>query len=112
VPGREPARVGRPDYALARGEILGDAAAPVRVVAERDDVGAGLEQLVRELAGDSRAVRDVLAVDDAEVGTELLAQTWEPLLDCAATRNSEDVGEKEKLQLRTSRDAGRISTET
>jgi hypothetical protein len=45
------------------------------VVAERDDVGAGVEQLVGELPGDSRAVRDVLAVDDAEVGAELVAQT-------------------------------------
>lgn len=82
------------------------------MVAERDDVGAGVQQLVGELPGDSRAVRDVLAVDDAEVCADLVAQTGKPLLDCAATRNSEDVGEKEKLQFRTSRDAGRISTET
>ena len=39
----------RPDDALARGEVVADAGAAVRVVAERDDVGAGGEQLVREL---------------------------------------------------------------
>jgi hypothetical protein len=42
------------------------------VVAERDHVGAGGEQPVGELAGDARAVGGVLAVDDADVGGELL----------------------------------------
>jgi hypothetical protein len=44
------------------------------VIAERDDVGAGPQQAVGELRRDPRAVGDVLAVDDAEVGVELLAQ--------------------------------------
>ena len=58
---------------LAR-EVVADAVAAVRVVAERDDVGAGGEQLVGELRRDAGAVGDVLAVDDADVGAELLAQ--------------------------------------
>ena len=48
-PGRPRAGVRRPDHALARGEIVADAVAAVGVVAERDDVGAGGEQLVGEL---------------------------------------------------------------
>jgi hypothetical protein len=44
------------------------------VVAERDRVGAGAEQLVRELRRDADAVGDVFSVDDDEVGRELLAQ--------------------------------------
>jgi len=44
------------------------------VVAERDDVRARAQQAVGELAGDAGAVGDVLPVDDADVGTELLAQ--------------------------------------
>jgi hypothetical protein len=82
------------------------------VVAECDDVRAGGQQLVGELAGDSRAVGDVLAVDDADVRAQLVAEGGKPALDRPASGNAEDVGEKEQLQLRTSRDAGRSSTET
>jgi hypothetical protein len=82
------------------------------VVAERDHVGARLQQSVRELARDPRPVGDVLAVDDAEIGVELLAQRRQALLDGAAPRDREDVGEEEQSQVRTSADAGRSSTET
>jgi hypothetical protein len=82
------------------------------VVPERHDVGPRGEKLVRELAGDAGAVRDVLAVDDAEIGVELVAETRQPLLDGAAPGNPEDVCEKEKSQFRTSDAAGRSSTET
>jgi hypothetical protein len=44
------------------------------VVAERDDVGAGREQAVGDPGRDASAVRRVLAVDDAEVRRELVAQ--------------------------------------
>jgi hypothetical protein len=82
------------------------------VVAERDDVGAGCEQLVRELCSDARAVGDVLAVDDAEIRVELLAQPGETLVDRTPPRDAEDVGEEEKSQLRTSVAAGRSSIVT
>jgi hypothetical protein len=44
------------------------------VVAERDDIGARSEQLLGELRRDAGTVCDVLAVDDARVDAELLAQ--------------------------------------
>jgi hypothetical protein len=44
------------------------------VVAERDHVGARAEQPIGELCSDTRAVGDVLAVDDADIGAELVAQ--------------------------------------
>jgi hypothetical protein len=44
------------------------------VVAERDRVGARGEQPVGELRCDPDAVGDVLAVDDADVGAELLSE--------------------------------------
>jgi hypothetical protein len=65
---RERAGVGGADDALARREIVRDPVAAVRVVAERDDVGARAQQAVGELARDPGAVGDVLAVDDADVG--------------------------------------------
>jgi hypothetical protein len=43
------------------------------VVPERDHVGAGGEDLLRDLRCDAEAVGRVLAVDGAEVDTELLA---------------------------------------
>jgi len=82
------------------------------VVAERDHVGARCEQAVRELRGDARAVRDVLAVDDAEVGTELVAQAGKPIFDGAPAGDAEDVREEEESQFRTSVAAGRNSIET
>jgi hypothetical protein len=47
------------------------------VVAERDHVGAGLEQLVGVLGRDPDAARGVLAVDDHEVGAQLTAEVAE-----------------------------------
>ena len=81
------------------------------MVAERDHVGARREQLVGELAGDARAVGGVLAVDDAEVGADVVAQRVQALLDGAPAGDAEDVGQEEDSQL-TSDVAGRISTVT
>jgi hypothetical protein len=69
------------------------------VVAERDDVGARGEQPVGELRRDPRAVGDVLAVDDREVGAQLLAQPEQALLDGPPPGDAEDVGEEEESQL-------------
>jgi hypothetical protein len=82
------------------------------VIPERHDVRAGRQQLLRELRRDAGAVGDVLAVDDARVGTELFAQARETLLDRPSARGAEDVGEKEDSQLRTSAAAGRTSIDT
>ena len=110
---RSPAAgVRRTDHRLALLEVAGDAAAAVRVVAERDHVGARREQPVGELRGDAGAVGDVLAVDDADVGVELLAQRGQAFLDGAPAGDAEDICEEEKSQFRTSVAAGRSSIET
>jgi len=70
--------------ALARREVVADPVAAVRVIAECHDVRAGREQPLGELRRDPGAVGDVLAVDDARVGVELLAQGRETLLDSPA----------------------------
>jgi hypothetical protein len=82
------------------------------VVAERDHVGAGGEQPLGELRRDARSVGDVLAVDDADVGAELVAQARQPLLDGPPPGDAEDVGEEEDSQLSESVEAGRSSTDT
>ena len=65
--------VGRAHDARLLVEVLVDLAVAVGVVAERDRVGAELEQLARGLAGDAHAARGVLAVDHHEVRLVLLA---------------------------------------
>jgi hypothetical protein len=82
------------------------------VVAEGDDVGTRAQQPVGELRRDACAVGDVLAVDDAEIDVELLAQSGEPLVDRTATRGPEDVREEDDPQFKTSDAAGRSSIET
>jgi hypothetical protein len=82
------------------------------VIAERDHVRPGSQQGVGELRRDPCSVGDVLTVDDAEVGVELVAQRRKALLERTSSGDPEDVGEEKELQLRTSADAGRISTET
>ena len=86
------------DHPLAAGEVVTDPAAAVGVVAEGDDVRAGREQPVGELRRYPGAVGDVLAVDDREVGAELLAQARQALLDRAAAGDAEHVCEEEDLQ--------------
>jgi hypothetical protein len=68
------------------------------VVPERDHVGAGCENPLRELAREPAPVRGVLAVDDAEADAELLAQARQALLERTAPRYAEDVGDEEKSQ--------------
>ena len=64
--GRAGGDVRRPDHAFRGSEVRADVVARPDVVAERDHVGAGREQLVGELRRDPAPVGRVLAVDDAE----------------------------------------------
>jgi hypothetical protein len=73
LPGSPGACVRRTNDGLAPREVVADSVSAIRVVAERDHVGAGGKQFVRQLRGDACAVGDVLAVDDADVGTEFVA---------------------------------------
>jgi hypothetical protein len=82
------------------------------VIAERHDVGARVQQTVGELPGDAGAVGDVLAVDDADVGVELVAQAGQAFFDCAPAGDAEDICKEEESQFRTSVAAGRSSIET
>jgi hypothetical protein len=82
------------------------------VVAERDHVGARGEQLVRELGRDAGAVGDVLAVQDADIRSELLPQPVQASFDGAPSRGAEHICEEEESQFSTSDAAGRSSIET
>ena len=82
------------------------------MVAERDHVGAGGQQLVGDLRRDAESVGGVLTVDDAEVDVELLAQGWQALFDRAAAWPAVDVGYEEKLQGMARAAAGCSSIET
>src|SRR5256885_587993 len=87
--------VRRPDYPLALLQVRNDLAATPGVVAEGDRVDPRREHLVGELGRDADAVREVLAVEDAKIRAQLLAQRWEPLLDCAPAWHADRVRDEE-----------------
>jgi len=87
-----------PDHAVGAREVGRDLLPPPDVVAERDHVRAGREQLVRELRRDPDTVRDVLPVRDHEVQVELFPQPWQPLLDRPQTGPAVHVRDEEDLQ--------------
>jgi hypothetical protein len=82
------------------------------VVAERDHVRARGEELLRELRRQAAAVGCVLAVDDAEVCAELVAQARQMLFDGLPARGADDVRDEEELQCGASVAAGWTSTVT
>jgi hypothetical protein len=82
------------------------------VIPERDRVGSGGEQFLGELGRDPDAVGDVLAVDDREVGLELVTQRRQPFLDRPAPRDTDYVGDEEEPQGRLKVVAPRASIET
>jgi hypothetical protein len=68
------------------------------VVAERDRVGAGGEDLLRQLRRQAYAVRSVLSIDNADVDVELVSEARQTLLEDAAARMPDDVGDEEEDQ--------------
>jgi hypothetical protein len=105
-PGALEKRFAGPDDAVGAVEVRDDLAAPPDVVAERDRVDAAPRAAVGELRRDAHAVRDVLAVRDAEVDVELVASEAKALLDRLAARRADDVGDEEKPQLAAERRGG------
>ena len=102
APGRGGREVRRPHDPLRGLEVRRDLAAPPDVVAEREHVRAGREQALREPRRDPGAVRDVLAVDDAEADAVLLLQRRQPFLYGLAAGRAEHVGYEEDDQGRES----------
>jgi hypothetical protein len=92
------AEVRRPHDPLGAFEVVVDLAPAPDVIAEREDVGSRREQPLRQPRRDPGAVRDVLAVDDAEARVQLLLEPRETLLDRGTARRAEDVGDEEDLQ--------------
>ena len=71
---------------------------PPDVVAGRENVRAGGEELLRQLGRQPEPVGGVLAVDDAEVDAQLVPELGQPGLDGAPPGRSEDVCEKKDFQ--------------
>jgi hypothetical protein len=81
------------------------------VVPEGDRISAGGEHLVRKFRRDSDSVGEVLAVQDADVGVQLLTQRRKALLDGAPAGDADDVCDEEDPQGRRFA-AARSSIET
>ena len=76
-------------------EVAVDLLALVGVVAERDDVDAGGEQLVGDLRRDPDAAGDVLAVDDDERRRVALAQRGEQAEERPSPEPADEVSDEE-----------------
>ena len=68
------------------------------MVAERDRIDAGGQHLVRELRRDPHAVREILAVQDAEVDVQLVAQGGETVLHGPPAGNADGVCDEQDSQ--------------
>jgi hypothetical protein len=110
--GRVLREVGRPDHAVRFGKVRDHLLAPPRVVAERDDVAARGEDLLRQLRRDPEPVGGVLAVDDAEVRGELLAQAGKQSFDGAHAGRAVHIGDEEEPYGSARVAAGWTSSET
>jgi hypothetical protein len=78
-------------------EQLVDVAVPERVVAERDRVGAGVEQRGGDLRRDADAARGVLAVDHDEVRRLGFDQPGQQRFHDRAAGRADDVTDEEDL---------------
>jgi hypothetical protein len=67
----------------------------VGVVAKRDDVDAGAEQLLGDLRGDAQAAGDVLGVDHDERRIVTLAQLGQQREQRPATQPADEVADEE-----------------
>jgi hypothetical protein len=90
--------VGRTNDALGVGQVRGELAPRPGVISEGDDVSTGREEPIGELRSQASAVGCVLAVDDAERGAEVVAETSKPLFEGATPRGPDDVRNKEDSQ--------------
>jgi len=79
-----------------RVQVRIDVPVAVGVVAERDHVGPGVEDLARRLGGDPDPSGHVLAVDDDEVGQPLCAELGHRPRQCLSTRLADDVPYEEE----------------
>ena len=71
------------------------------MVAERDRIGAGVQELVADRLGDAEAAGRVLAVDDHAIELPALPQARQPFDDGVAAGPPDDIAEKEKTHGRS-----------
>ena len=67
-----------------------------RVVAERDGVGAGLDQLLDDGLGDAEAAGRVLAIDDDEIQLVTRAKLRQRVEHRLAARPADDIAKKKE----------------
>jgi len=79
-----------------RRQIGPDLLAAPSMVAERERVRAGCKEALGESRRDADAVRDVLAVDNAGVDVEALAQVGQQRLDRVAAGATDDVADEQE----------------
>ena len=111
-PGLAAQEVGRAQDRACVVQIGVDLAAVVGVVAERDHVDAGREQLVGDLRRDPEAARGVLAVDDDERRGVALAQHRQAVEQRAPPDAADDVADEQDARTPALRPVARAARRT
>jgi hypothetical protein len=68
------------------------------VIAERDRVGAGIDELLIDRLGDPEATGGILAIDDDEVERPVLDHARQMFGYCGAAGLADDVTDKQNTQ--------------
>ena len=98
--------IDRADAVLERVDVLHELALVPDVITVRDDVGARVVDLARDVRGEPRAARRVLAIDDGHVQAKFVPQLREERRDRVAARASHHITDEEDAQeLQASEDA-------
>ena len=91
--------VGGPQHALQVRQLADELLLREDVVAARDHVRTRAFQLGRDLACQAKATRRVLAVEDREVGPQLLLEAWKQGFDGFPSGMSDNIGDEQNLEL-------------
>jgi hypothetical protein len=100
VTGLAAQEIGRAQDARLGVEVWVDLLAVVGVIAERDRVDPGGEQLVGDLRRDPEAAGDVLGIDDDERRRVALAQQWQAVEQRAPPEPADDVSDEQNARRR------------
>ena len=80
-------------------QVRVDLPMPICVVAERDDVDAAREHLIRVPRGDPDAARGVLAVDDDKIDRQAFPQRREQGNERPAANSTNDISDEQNVDV-------------
>src|SRR2546421_30903 len=91
--------VGRSEHTIQTRQLSDKILLGEDMVSAGDHVSSGALQLRRDLGGEPEAPRSVLAVDDGEVGPQLLLEAWKQGFDRVPAGVPDDIRDEQDLEV-------------